>query len=123
MSANERKYRKVASCGFCQHYGRVFTNYRDDICFNCPVNVIKDSLKALEYAMLWEQNHKYCSDNDEDVRNCAHCKYVVVEERHIASQTAEQVSCTLDCETVGNDGNFPMRPHFLHAIDGNVLWI
>ena len=104
------KYESYAPCGFCDYFGKVFTAYRDDICRGCEVRRIRSALETIQHAFLWEHDHKYRLDNEEDVRNCAHCKHALaMNNRYHSAQYADNISCCLDCGNLDENDCYPLR--------------
>jgi len=104
-------YKSYAPCGFCKHYGSVFTAYKEDVCRDCEVRRIRSALETLENAALWEHDHKYRADSDSVVRNCAHCKHALaINDRYHSAQYGDDISCRFDKNRLGEHGTYPVRP-------------
>jgi hypothetical protein len=105
-----RKYNSYAPCGFCEHHGRVFTDYNEDFCRKCEIRRIRDALETLGHAVLWEHDHKYRADDEEEVRNCTHCKHALTpNDRYHSAEYADHVSCSLDGDKLDENDFYPTR--------------
>ena len=93
-------------CGFC--------DVRDEKhCTLCEVKDMRELLQALVDKDTWEHNIKYRADDEEEVRNCAHCKHVLIDydtRYHAAANYGTIVWCTLDCpDNMDEQGCYPSR--------------
>ena len=105
-----RKYKSFVPCGFCMHHGSVFTEFEDDICRDCEIHRIRSALETLENAVIWEHDHKYRADTEEEVHNCAHCKHALaINNRYHCAQYGDNISCHLDRDNLDDDNCYPTR--------------
>jgi len=118
------KYKAFAPCGFCRFFGRKSDSYDTDVCRDCEIRKIRENLDNLSDAVLWEHDHKYRGDNEEGVRNCAHCKHASpFNTLYHAAQYADLLCCELDGENLGDDDYYPKRSalsvceHWERAVD------
>jgi hypothetical protein len=69
------KYISYAGCGFCKHFGKRFNNLDEDVCFDCEVRIIREYLEDLKSKITFDHDHQYRKDDEDHVRNCAHCEF------------------------------------------------
>ena len=106
-----KKYKSTAPCGFCRFFGRISEGVENDICWDCEVRKIREHLEILTDKALWEHHHKFLPDDDEYVRNCAHCKHAQPEETlYHTAQHHVPVYCGFDIEGLKNGDELPLHP-------------
>jgi len=90
------------NCGFCEE-AKTYTN---PDCENCAVDKIYKLLEAIDLKNSFDHDHQYRNDNDEDVKNCAHCEHGdFFEERYIALDWNTECYCVLKEESEYTDEN------------------
>lgn len=106
----KKPYKSHAPCGFCEFFGQVFTDYARDVCRGCEIRKMREYLEELAHAELWRHDHKYRADGEEEIHNCAHCEHALpMDTLYHAAQYADEISCWLDAESLGDDESFPVR--------------
>ena len=92
-----KEYEGHASCGFCRHYGSVFTSCEDDVCYLCEVRQIRELLEEIADNVRFEHDLRYRRDDEEFVRNCEHCEHAdIYEPRYKAAECISGVWCALE---------------------------
>ena len=105
-----KAYKSYAECGFCKHSGQVFTSSEKDVCAECEVRLIRLYLEDIMAKIDFEHDHKYRKDEEDHVRNCAHCEYGrTYETRYKVDAENGDVWCELkgdtSCGTATNKGS------------------
>ena len=95
-----KEYKSYARCGFCKHYGATFTDFDEDVCAECEVRLIRQYLEDILDKFKFDHNHKYRKDDEDHVRNCAHCEYGRTYETRYEVDAAfnGEVWCELNCD-------------------------
>ena len=92
-----KDYKEHATCGFCQHHGRVFTGFKENACSSCEIRQIRKLLEEVAAYVWFENEHKYRRDDEEFVRNCEHCEHAdIFESRYQADGCLSGVWCKLE---------------------------
>ena len=90
------EYKSYARCGFCQHFGKRFDSYDDNVCSECEVRLIRQCLEDILNKMRFDHDHDYRKDDEDHVRNCAHCEFgLTYETRYEVDASDGDVWCAL----------------------------
>jgi len=94
------KYKSYAGCGFCKHFGKTFDNSNDDVCFDCEIRIIREYLEELKGKIVFDHDHQFRKDDEDHVRNCAHCEFGrTYETRYEVDESNGDVWCELKGDT------------------------
>jgi hypothetical protein len=115
MSVNK----KYAPCGFCRLFGQDIT--KNDTCSECELHLIRLYLEDFGDQSIFEHDHKYRHDDEDHVRNCAHCEHgLTYDTRYYVDRKDDNVWCALKTpEGVGlatNKGSDTCE-HWQRAVD------
>ena len=94
------EHKSYARCGFCKYYGQVFTDFDNDVCAECELRLIRQCLEDILNKMKFDHDHKYRKDDEDHVRNCAHCEYGrTYDTRYEVDASDDDVWCELKGNT------------------------
>jgi hypothetical protein len=112
-------YMRRAPCGFCPLFGRDITE--NDVCADCELQIVRLYLEDLLDIHTFDHDHKYRHDDEDHVRNCAHCEHgLTYDTRYYVNAKDDEVWCEL--KTPCGEGRSTNKgsdtcEHWVRAVD------